>query len=68
MASGRRFLSNRNAVRPTRPALQTIEPAEIGRLAQEFAELGGDPAMLRFNEGGVQASMTRKISFWSAVT
>jgi hypothetical protein len=34
-----------------RPALETIEPAEIERLKQEFAELGGDPEILRFNKG-----------------
>lgn len=34
-----------------RPALETIEPAEMERIKREFEELGGDPAMLRFNQG-----------------
>jgi hypothetical protein len=41
----------RNAGGLRRPALETIEPAEMGRLRQEFADLGGDPEMLRFNQG-----------------
>lgn len=41
----------RNAGGLRRPALATIEPAEMARLQQEFADLGGDPAMLRFNKG-----------------
>jgi hypothetical protein len=36
-----------------RPALETIEPEEIARLRQEFADLGGDPSMLRFNSGSI---------------
>lgn len=34
-----------------RPALNTLEPEEIARLQEEFASLGGDPAILRFNKG-----------------
>jgi hypothetical protein len=34
-----------------RPALNTLEPAEIAHLQEEFASLGGDPAILRFNRG-----------------
>jgi hypothetical protein len=34
-----------------RPALETIEPIEMARIKKEFADLGGDPAMLRFNQG-----------------
>ncbi|MEO7732621.1 MAG: hypothetical protein ABIY55_16755, partial [Kofleriaceae bacterium] len=35
-----------------RPALETIEPVEMERIKREFADLGGDPAILRFNQGG----------------
>lgn len=34
-----------------RPALNTLEPAEIARLQDEFAALGGDPSILAFNKG-----------------
>jgi hypothetical protein len=41
----------RNAGGQRRPALELIEPAEMARLRQEFADLGGDPEILRFNKG-----------------
>src|SRR5262249_15357440 len=41
----------RNAGGLRRPALETIEPVEMERLKQEFADLGGDPEMLQFNQG-----------------
>ena len=41
----------RNAGGLRRPALDAIEPTEMERLKKEFADLGGDPAMLRFNRG-----------------
>jgi len=41
----------RNAGGLRRPAFETIEPHEMERLKQEFADLGGDPEMLSFNQG-----------------
>jgi hypothetical protein len=41
----------RNAGGQRRPALELIEPAEMMRLKNEFADLGGDPDILRFNRG-----------------